>query len=224
MIRLMASFPDFLATIDHALPAQLEEGFFHLKQFSEREGHCRVPYRYRTDDGYRLGSWVNNQRTAKNTMKPDRRKRLEALPGWVWDALLEQWEDGFSHLKQFSEREGHCRVYYRYKTDDNYRLGQWIGVRRRTKGILGPDRRQRLEALPGWVWDARSEQWEEGFFHLKQFSERQGHCRVPTFYNCDDSYRLGSWVSRQRRSKDTMESARRKRLKALPGWVWKIYK
>ncbi|MEC4688447.1 MAG: Helicase associated domain protein [Nitrospirota bacterium] len=37
------------------------------------------------------------------------------------------------------------------------RLGSWVRRRRYEfrRGRLDPDRVQRFEALPGWVWDAR---------------------------------------------------------------------
>jgi hypothetical protein len=133
-----------------ALLDKWEEGFSHLKQFSDREGHCRVPQGYKTDDDdYPLGVWVSRQRANKDTMEPDRRQRLEALPGWSWDVHSDAWEEGFSHLKQFSDREGHCRV-PRDKTNDGLR--RWVGTQRQAKDTMDPDRRQRLEALPGWVW------------------------------------------------------------------------
>jgi superfamily II DNA or RNA helicase len=203
------------------LSDQWEEGFSRLKQFSEREGHCRVPAKYKTEDGYRLGRWISNQRTKKDLIDAESRKRLEALPGWSWDVLSDQWEEGFSHLKQFSEREGHCRVPREYKTEGGYRLGQWVGVQRHDDK-LDPVRRQRLEALLGWSWDVLSDQWEEGFSHLKQFSEREGHCRVPAKYKTEDGYPLGRWISKQRARKNKMDAVRRQRLEALPGWVWKV--
>jgi Helicase associated domain len=70
--------------------------------------------------------------------------------GFVWRD--DRWEVGFSHLKLFSERERHCIVSGQYKTDDGYRLGFWVGRQRRKRDGMDPDRQQRLEALPGWVW------------------------------------------------------------------------
>jgi Helicase associated domain len=84
-------------------------------------------------------------------MDPDRRQRLEALPGWCWHALSDRWKKGFSYLKEFSEREGHCRVPYSYKTNDGYRLGKWVNNRKNNKETMDSDRRQRLES-PGWSW------------------------------------------------------------------------
>jgi hypothetical protein len=142
---------------------QWEEGFTHLKEFLEREGNCLVRNSFRTEDGHRLGSWVARQRSGKATMEPGRRMRLESLPGWSWDPFTDQWEEGFSHLKEFADREGHCRLAIKYRTEQGYRLGQWINVQRTQQDKMDPDRRMRLESLPGWSWDPFTDQWEEGF-------------------------------------------------------------
>ena len=63
-----------------------DEGFVQLTTYVQAEGHARVPQAYRTAEGYRLGTWVNSQRTLKDRMSADRRRRLKALKGWVWKA------------------------------------------------------------------------------------------------------------------------------------------
>ena len=153
----------------------------------------RVSY---TVDGYRLGEWVNTQRSkhAKGTLDADRQRRLQELPGWTWDPLADKWEEGFSRLLDYVERHGDARVPQSY-TVDGYKLGEWVMTQRAShaKGTLDADRQRRLEDLPGWTWDPRADQWEEGFSRLLDYVERHGDARVPPSYTVD-GYRLGEWV------------------------------
>ena len=98
-------------------------------------------------------------------------------------------------LEIFHQREGHCRVPDNH-LEDGFRLGQWVQVQRFTQETMSSDRRQRLDAL-GFVWDALTAQWEEGFRFLGLYRQREGDCRVPQNHR-EDGYRLGGWVQKQR--------------------------
>jgi hypothetical protein len=149
-------------------------------------------------------------------------RRFGVLDGWSWGVLSDKWEYGFSRLKEFLERGGHCRVPLSYKTADGYKLGVWVSQQRQHRGTTDPQRQQRLETLAGWSWDPQNDKWEYGFSRLKEFSVREGHCRVPDNYETRDGYRLSSWVGMQRRKRDKMDSERQRRLERLPGWLWKV--
>jgi hypothetical protein len=175
-----------------------------------------------SDEEHRLGAWVSSQRKNRGFINPDRRQRLEALPGWDWNPAATQWEEGFSRLKHFSEQWGHCVVTRDCKTEDGYRLGTWVNRQRIDKNSMQPDRRRRLEALVGWSWEPQSDLWEMGFSKVKHFSDREGHCRIPNSYVTDEGYRLGRWVAVQRTNKKRLDFQRQERLEALPGWTWKV--
>lgn len=195
-----------------------------LEAFADKEGHCLVPRNYRTINGYRLDIWVNTQRTTKDSLPAERRQRLEAMSGWVWNVPDQQWELGISGLTEFVDREGHCRVLHDYLTIDGYRLGQWVMVQRtaHNQNRLPAERKFRLEAVPGWTWDARDQQWELGFSLLTVFADREGHCRVPKGFLATDGFRLYGWVAEQRNIQETMSLERKNRLEAMPGWAWNM--
>jgi superfamily II DNA or RNA helicase len=200
--------------------SQWDEGFRHLKEFVAAEGHATVPYDYISPDGFRLGIWVTHRRKAMNTLASDRRNQLELLPNWSWDPIAEQWQNGFSHLLDFCNKVGHSRVAFSVVATDGFRLGVWISNQRKTKSVMPVECRERLEALPGWSWDARADKWEEGFQQLTIFVETSGHARVPNLHTSPTGYKLGRWVSAQRKRIATLTEEQRLRLETTSGWSW----
>ena len=57
---------------------------------------------------------------------------------------------------------------------------------------------------------------------LEKFKAREGHCRVP-LRHVEGEYRLGRWVSHQRKLKSTMTAERRQRLDDI-GFLWRVHK
>jgi superfamily II DNA or RNA helicase len=68
--------------------ARWETGYLQLVAYKAVEGHCNVPHRHQTKDGFSLGVWVSQQRQAQKQeqgkLSAERIQRLEAI-GFVWD-------------------------------------------------------------------------------------------------------------------------------------------
>ena len=129
-----------------------------------------------------------------------------------------RWESGFAALCIFKKREGHCCPWHNHM-EGNFKLGQWVTVQRYRQGFLPAERKRRLDAI-GFVWDWRDRLWEQNFAALLKFKRREGHCCVPTFHQ-EGKYKLGWWVSTQRRNRKEMSAERRARLNKI-GFVWKV--
>jgi superfamily II DNA or RNA helicase len=198
--------------------AAWEEGFNKLLQFKVSEGHCRVPNKGFKLADFNLSGWVNNQRARQDNLSPEQKQRLDAI-GFVWDIHTGAWEEGFSKLIQFKQREGHCKVSTSFKLD-GFKLGAWGDRQRSTKETMPAERRQRLDDI-GFVWDIHTAAWEEGFSKLLQFKTDKGHCKVPRGFKLAD-FNLGNWVKVQRFTKETMPAERRQRLDDI-GFVWDPY-
>ena len=204
---------------------QWEAAYQQLKNFTARHGSCRVPHAY-VSEGVQLRSWCISQRTAyaRGKLSERRQHALEQLPGWQWDPFTEKWENGFQELTDFLAEFGHARVTVAHKSREGFNLLGWVQEQRAAyaAGKLDDQRRERLEQLPGWVWQLRASKWDQAFERLEQYVGVHSHARVPSDYVAEDGHRLGSWVVQQRfkHAQGKVDSSRVARLEALPGWTW----
>jgi hypothetical protein len=203
--------------------AAWEAGYVALVAHVDAEGTALVR-RDLVVDGYPVGAWVGEQRArySEGQLLPERRERLEVLPGWAWNRHADSWERHHAVLLEFVEREGHARVPTDH-VEDGLPLAAWV-IRHRQDhkaGKVPQDRAERLEALPGWTWDVLAARWEEHFAGLQAYAAREGHARVPTGH-LEEGLKLGSWVivQRQAHRRDVLTAERTARLEAVAGWVW----
>ena len=195
---------------------QWEKGFQSLLRFKEREGHCLVPVKH-FENGFRLGQWVNVQRTEKSDLSETRIFKLEEL-GFIWDVRDEQWNKAFNLLKKFKEREGHCLVPVKH-FENKFNLGSWTSNMRTNKSKISEGRLIKLNDI-GFIWDPDSDSWKQGFEALTSFFDREGHCNVKSFHT-ENGMQLGSWVVRQRSKKSTLSKEQLDNLAKI-NFVWDI--
>ena len=148
-------------------------------------------------------------------------QRLLDKLGVSWDPLADQWEQNFSLLEQFKEREGHCNVPESYE-EDGVKLGVWLGNQRTAmkEGNHDESHQGRLERL-GVSRDPLADQWEQNFALLEQYKEREEHCNVPQSHE-EDGIMLGKWLARQRSAMKNgkLGESYQRRLEKL-GMIWK---
>jgi len=208
---------DTLGFVWDPMTEQWEQGFRELAAYKEEFGHCFVVFKHVTASGHKLGNWVSSQRSNHDQLPPECIERLDAL-GFVWDAITELWEQGFGELVAYKKEFGDCLVVARHVTASGHKLGNWVSNQRAWKDTLTPDRIERLDAL-GFVWDAITEKWEQGFQELVTYREKFGHCLVIRSHTTASGFKLAVWVTTQRTMKDKLAPERIARLDAL-GFVW----
>ena len=128
-----------------------------------------------------------------------------------------RWERGFAALSKFQKRSGHCCP-PQTLVESKFRLGQWVNVQRYRKDKLSIEHKRRIDRM-GFVWNFSEYRWNNGFKNLLKFRRRKGHCRVPAAH-CEKKYKLGLWVSTQRRRKNKLSTKQRAQLNKI-GFVWK---
>jgi hypothetical protein len=138
-----------------------DQNFAEAQVFHGR--HKRWPVQGDVREAGALAAWVCAQRQAwkKNTLSPERVKRLEEIAGWSWDLLADAWNRNFAALQVF--RDEHKRWPASAATGEEAVLARWIGTQRQAfkKSSLPPERTTRLNSISGWTWSAteQSAEW-----------------------------------------------------------------
>lgn len=207
-----------------------ERGCAELRKYVRETGHARVPQRYVSSAGFRLGYWVNNRRVdyREGRLVADRVETLATVAGWVWCVDdVSPYVRGLSELRSYVEREGHARVPKVFTTAAGYRLGRFVGELRNAHrtGALDTDLTLALESLCGWTWDARSDSWWYGNLStLRRHGLNGGACdgagRAADSAAC--GFDVSAWLDSQRKAyfDGVLSGDKIILLESLPGWVW----
>lgn len=162
-------------------------------------GNLDIPVNYVTNDGIRLGCWLNNIRTKyKNGGGCFSKEQISALEdlGVVWDSRYEgEWNKFCEAAKAYYKTHGNLNVPATYKTPDGILLGKWIDRQRRNTKI-SETRKAKLDCI-GMIWQ-KEDSWEIRFKLAKQYFDENGNIDMSTNYVTDGIW-LGKWISEQKK-------------------------
>jgi len=191
-----------------------------LSEYYEREGDCNVPQTFKVN-GENLGNWLDKQRQKQRNgvLDEDYETKLTNL-GVVWDPNGQRWDEMYSLMLEYKEREGNCNIPTAH-IEDGMPLGKWLSKMRvkKNNGDLDKILDQRLTDL-GVAWVPFDQLWEDKYALLVQYEEREGNCNVP-YEHKEDGQRLGYWLTMQKAMKKNgrLRKDREVRLTDL-GVVW----
>jgi hypothetical protein len=189
-----------IGLIWNMLDKAFEKGFRETLKYKEQFGNANVSVKYKTPDGYKLGSWQSMKRIQykKGIIASDRIKRLSEI-GFVWDMLDEGFEIGFRETLKYKGQFSNPNTPNDYITPDGYKLGSWQSNWRTKfkKGKQSADQAKKLEEI-GFIWNFLDEAFEKGFKETLEYKKQFGTPNAPFGYKTPNGFSLGKWQNHQK--------------------------
>ena len=193
--------------LNDTLTASWDAMYSYAKAYYTEHGNLEVPRRYKTSDGYSLGSWIFTQRKVKNkeqygVLDADRIARLDEI-GMIWESVRDcSWAKYLNEAKKYFEAYGNLLV--PVNTQQNgVPLGRWLANLRcyKKSGIknryLTSERIETLNSF-GMVWDVPDYLWEQNYAAAMQYHRDYGNLSVPLKYITPTGIKLGAWLQKVR--------------------------
>ena len=117
--------------------------FALLEEYSREKQDCLVPKLYKTNEGYKLGSWVENQRAKRTILNKNKISMLENLPNWYWNKFDADWDKGIFELDLYIKEFGDPLPPDKYISKSGF-VRAWVRNRRNdfNKGKLSKEKNQ----------------------------------------------------------------------------------
>lgn len=177
-----------------------EEGYSAAVLYHKTHSNLNVPRKYINKNGFKLGTWINRQRTLKRNnsavLTQEKIARLDLL-GIMWDDKFEKhWNDGIKALRDYYKKYGTLQVPSDYISFEGIKLQAWICQQRNKyrAGRLSDEHIQILESM-GFEFEV-SLCWKERFSLAKKYYEEHRNLDVPSDYVID-GFKLHPWIRRQ---------------------------
>ena len=197
-------------------------------KYKKTYGDLKVPAKYVTGDGVRLGQWIANLRIYRKSgikaafMSEERIEQLDKL-GMIWEVNDFLWDDNYAECAKYYRVHGDLDIKVGYITPDGVRIGLWLSNqrKRRKEGKLTDEQINRLDSI-GMQWGSSNERkWDEGIAEARRYRAEHGDLNVQTAYVSPTGFKLGAWLSNRREcGREKLSSERRKQLDDL-GMIWK---
>lgn len=204
------------------------EGYKHAEQYSKENSNLFVPYNYISEDGYKLGLWLNNQRAqyVANQLLQERIEKLNSI-GMVWNKYKSLWDKSYGVILEYYSQNGSIYPLKNLGLALGDEYVKWIHTQttERTKGKLSEGKIALLEQID-IKWNIKDAQWEEMYQMAKKYYFT--HCNSDKLlFSGNEPPELHHWLRRQRANyKDgTNSNFTNDRIKKLNeiGMVWDEY-
>jgi hypothetical protein len=206
-------------------------------RYKEEFGDANVPHEYETSEGYSLGYWQVNQRRLykRGKLNNERVHKLKGI-GFILSPLENAFEKGLRETLRYKEQFGDANAPKRYKTNDDFNLGNWQIQQRQNykKGLLISERIHKLEQI-GFKWSffsisnpqkkVKDKEFETGYQKTLKYREQHGNVNVSEDHESFDEYILYQWQEEQRIKYKTgiLDPSKTLRLKHI-GFEWNLGK
>ena len=177
--------------------------------FYKANGHLDIPKRFKTPEGFSLGSWLLTQRRVRagksaGILTERQIAQLDEI-GMAWGSRYDAtWDRYYAAARRYHAEHHALDVPIEYVDADGVALGRWLyGVRQQraahSNGAgLTAERIRLLDEL-GMVWDKFSFRWEQHYLACAAYYLEHGNLDIPRDYISGDGLRIGAWMRRQRK-------------------------